>query len=1171
VTSLTRLVPNPRRGRGSAAARRDRGAGHSDAARAVRLLARFTGGRHRAFVLSLGWLIIEAVTAVFEAYPLAYLIDYFKGDRGALALPGVASGRASTVAVLTMAVVAIAIVNSGAASLAQIHLARGGRALGFQLRVRLFSHLQRLSLTFHDRRRTGDVITRVTGDVKEIEKFVGDSLADLAGSVLLLAATLAFLVWQSWQVALVAALVVPVLACISSYFSSRIKSAARRQRAREGDLASTTQEMLTSIRVVQIFGRARHDQKRFSAESGKAMDAALEGARLDALFTLIVSILEALSIAAVIWIGLWLVDTGAITLGTLVLFTILVQRMFKPTRRIIKLWNTVARVYASVERIADLLGQEVTVRDEPGAVQAPPLRGQVDFKDVGFTYEPGPDGHRVGAKERRRGPALRDVSFTIYPGEVVALVGHSGAGKTTIAQLLPRLYDPQEGQVLLDGHDVRGFTLESLRSQISMVLQETVLLRGTVAENIAYGRTDATREQIVAAAERANAHEFIVQMPRGYDTDLNERASNLSGGQRQRIAIARAFIRDTPLLILDEPTTGLDAESTELVLGALRSLITEKTTLLISHSLHLIRRADRILVMRDGGIVETGTHESLLEEDGLYAELHASQFSDRERRPSHASRANGARDAPVDRVLEAATRPAAPPSSNGASSAAVSKRARSGNGHLPRAGFDPLRWPGLRRELPDLEVALDSDAMCERLQEALIGPDAPWVIERCSAGKALYLPDEGCKLRYELEIHGNGKVRQAIVGGRLFHEACARDTYLREHIERLAACTRRRGDLKPFAVPAAALDSLPMAVYAFPIDPELPTLIRASDPTEMMMVFRNTLPEALGESLVLDRCGVRPVRYARRRRCVLRYDVAGRVANSDRPAQLTLYGKVAADRPRRQADPALAALRERALDGTSGYRFRVPRLLAVRPELNLTVLERVPGAPRVGPLIKSRVLGPQTASAIGLEEAVDACAWIASSLHGWGIEVGARRTFEDDLNALRPDLEVVARMSPDLGAQLGEWTRQIVDRASTLAPLPAKFSHGDFTHDQVLFDDHAAGLLDFDGLCLAEPALDLGQFCAYLRLACAKAEHAAQTGRSGLGDELCDRFVRTYVEAAEMPHGEVRQLRDRIQVYEALRLVRVGGHSCQQLKATRLSTAVSVLEERIACMSTPVM
>ena len=356
--------------------------GHSDTRRALRLLARFTDGQHRTFYLALVMLTVEAATAVFEWYPLAYLIDYLKGDRGPIQALGIPPGRTGTVAALTLAVVAIAMVNSAADSLAEIFLARGGRTLGFRLRVGLFSHLQRLSLAFHDRSHTGDVTFRVVGDVKEFEDFVIDSLSDLAGSILLLVATIAFLSFESWQVTLVGLTIIPVLAVVSNFFSKRIKAAAKRQRAREGDLASATQEMLTSIRVVQTFGRGGHDEERFVEHSGSAMAAALEAARLEAVFSWVVSVLEAASIAVVIWIGLWLVDSGTITVGMLVLLTILIGQMFKPTRKIIKEWNTIAKVFASVERIADLLDRPVTVRDLPGAVPAPALTGRVELRNV---------------------------------------------------------------------------------------------------------------------------------------------------------------------------------------------------------------------------------------------------------------------------------------------------------------------------------------------------------------------------------------------------------------------------------------------------------------------------------------------------------------------------------------------------------------------------------------------------------------------------------------------------------------------------------------------------------------------------------------------------------------------------------------------------------------------
>jgi ABC-type multidrug transport system fused ATPase/permease subunit len=594
--------------------------------RAVRLLRRFAG-RRRTLVVAGLLLVVEAATAVIGPVPIAFLIDFLQGTRPtfrAMGLPPLMSSVfLETIAVATAGLVAIAAVNSAADSLAEICFARAGRTMGYNLRVALYAQLRRLGMAFHDQRRTGDVLTRVTGDVTVLEEFIVKSASDLAGSLLVLTGSLAFLLARSWEVALVAVLVVPVLALISNHYSRRIKVATRRQRRHEGELASTTQEMLTSIRVVQSYGQADSGGREFAEQSAATRRAALEGAGIQARFSWVVAVLEALAIAAIVWIGLWLIEGSAITVGTLVLFILVTQNMFKPTRRIIKEWYQFGRVYASVERVADLLDREPDVRDAPDATPAPELGGRVRFDRVSFGYLADP----VGNRSRKAPPlALHDVSFEVEPGEVFAIVGRSGAGKSTVAQLLPRLYDPYVGSVRIDGTDIRGYTLDSLRSQISLVLQDTILFSGTVADNIAYGLVDPTSEKISQAARLANAHEFIEQLPEGYATLLGERGANLSGGQRQRIAVARAFVRNPPILVLDEPTTGLDARSAQLVLEAIENLLAGKTTILISHDLNLIRRARRICVLDGGRVAELGTHAELRRADGPYAELLRRQF-----------------------------------------------------------------------------------------------------------------------------------------------------------------------------------------------------------------------------------------------------------------------------------------------------------------------------------------------------------------------------------------------------------------------------------------------------------------------------------------------------------------------------------------------------------------
>ena len=588
------------------------------------VLYRFTAGHRRWFVAALLMLIVEAIASVFQVYPIGYLIDFLEWKRPPLWFPWIASPQYRTIALLTTAIIVFAALDSLGDSLAEIFLARGGRSLGYAMRVMLYSHLQRLSLAFHNRQRTGDVVRRVTSDVEQVEAFIIASLSDIAGSVLLLIGTLAFLLFHSWEVMVLAVLVVPVLSLVANYFYRRITATARLQRAREADLASAAHEMLTAVPVVKTFGRSDYEEQRFAEDSRKAMAAALDSAGLEARFSWIFHVFEALSISAVVWLGMWLVDRGALSVGTLVLFVILIQNMFRPTRKLIKQWAAIGKVRASVERVAEVLARSPSVHDMPGAVEAPAFRGEVEFRHVSFTYQPDPeDAASATPADLQARPALDDVSFRVRPGEVVALVGPSGAGKSTIAQLVPRLYDPQAGEVRIDGHDIRDFTLDSLRRQISLELQETILFRGSVAHNIGYGRDGATREEIVAAAVRANAHEFIARMPDGYDTELSERATNLSGGQRQRIAIARALVRDAPILILDEPTTGLDAESAHLVLQGLHELMKGRTTIIITHVPHLIQRADRIVVIREATVEQTGSHAELLRAGGLYASLHA--------------------------------------------------------------------------------------------------------------------------------------------------------------------------------------------------------------------------------------------------------------------------------------------------------------------------------------------------------------------------------------------------------------------------------------------------------------------------------------------------------------------------------------------------------------------
>ena len=602
--------------------------------RLVGMIIRFSGNSRRNFFLAALMLVFEQVAATAVGWVAPGLVLDHVGRRLSemrvnSAAIGITAEDVRVLAVITVALIVLTMLNSFCDSLAEIYLAQGGRKVGYNMRVFLYGHLQKLSLSFHSQSRTGDILTRVTSDVAAVENFIIGNLSDFVGSALALVVRMAAIFWIAWQVGVVALIIIPLMGLISNYFSNLIKTASKKLRSSEGDLASAAQEMLASIRVVQVYGQGDYEQSMFSGQSQKAMNAALEAATYQARFSWVISVFGAISTSAVIWVGTWLVfgRPFQMQVGDLSRFIVWIDEMFKPSKRLISEWNAFGKLYASLERINDLIELKPDVQDKPGAIAVESLSGQIEFRNVVFSYPSIESSKKKGDGKSR--PTLNGLSFTIKPGQVIALVGHTGAGKSTVAQLIPRLYDPNEGQILMDGRDIRDYTLESLRAQMSMVLQESILFTGTIVENIAYGRPDATGLEIIEAAKDANADEFISKFEDGYYTILAERGANLSGGQRQRIAIARAFVRDTPILILDEPSTGLDAESTDLVLQALRKLMKGKTTIIISHELNLIREADQIIVIKEGQVEQIGTHDELIRAGGLYANLYIMQSGQR--------------------------------------------------------------------------------------------------------------------------------------------------------------------------------------------------------------------------------------------------------------------------------------------------------------------------------------------------------------------------------------------------------------------------------------------------------------------------------------------------------------------------------------------------------------
>jgi ATP-binding cassette subfamily B protein len=569
----------------------------------------------KALTIALLAVLGETLADVLEPWPIKLIIDNVLQSKK---LP---SGWGSFVAELfgqnkfailnfaVSAVLIIAVVGAVSTYVEKYLTTTVSQWVAHDLRRTLYQHIQRLSLIEHGESRTGDLITRVTTDIDAVQDFINSALLGILVNLLTLVGMIGVMTYINWRFTLIALSIAPVLFLVVYFYSRRIKKASRAVRQKESELLSGVAEVLASIHVVQAFAREDYEERRFESDSRQSVEAGLHARSMKARLSPIVDVIVAVGTCLVLGYGARLALAGQLSAGVLVVFLLYLGKTYKPMRDLSKMTNTVSKAAVGYERIQEVLEIESRVRNLPGAHEAHEFRGRIEFDHVSFSY-----GGDV--------PVLKDVSLRIEPGQVAAIVGPSGTGKTTIVSLMPRFYDPTSGQVKIDDTDIRNYTLKSLRDQISFVLQDTVLFRASIWENIAYGKPDAQPEETIRAAMLANAHEFIVNLPRGYATMVGERGATLSGGQRQRIAIARAIVRNTPILILDEPTAGLDAASEQAVVGALKRLMEGKTSVIIAHHLHTIRHADVIFVVKDSELVEYGTHEVLLANGGAYAEMY---------------------------------------------------------------------------------------------------------------------------------------------------------------------------------------------------------------------------------------------------------------------------------------------------------------------------------------------------------------------------------------------------------------------------------------------------------------------------------------------------------------------------------------------------------------------
>jgi ABC-type multidrug transport system fused ATPase/permease subunit len=586
--------------------------------RIIKLVFAMVAPYKKWLLIVFGAMLIETAMSLATPWPLKIIIDNVIGHKK---LPAWLSwmdtvfhgeNKMQFAAVAAVSMIAMAAIGSLASYIDNYFTESVAQYVSNDLRKKIYHHLQRLSLEYYDTHQTGKLLSTLTTDVSTIQDFASSTLMNIIVDSLTIVGMLVLMFCLNINFTLVAIGVTPFLLLFVARFKKVMKNATREVRMDQSNMLAILQQGLESIRAVNAFGRQDLEESKLKKISLETVGAALRARKVKSVLSPVVTITVSVCTALVLWQGAHFVLKGSMTIGVLTVFLWYMNKFFSPVQDLAKMTSTMAQATIAFERIQAIIDTDIIVAEKPGAADPGKLSGNITFEHVSFHYHP-------------ESPVLRDVDLHINCGQRIGICGPTGCGKSTIASLLPRFYDTTSGRVLIDGKDISDFTLDGLRSQIGFVLQDTALFYGSVRENIAYGRPDATDEEIVEAAKMANAHEFISRMPHGYDTLVGEQGHTLSGGQRQRIGIARAVVRNSPILVLDEPTASLDAESEKVVMAALEQLMEGRTVITIAHRLSTICDCDNIFVLREGCVAEEGTHEELMSKGGVYASLYIMQ------------------------------------------------------------------------------------------------------------------------------------------------------------------------------------------------------------------------------------------------------------------------------------------------------------------------------------------------------------------------------------------------------------------------------------------------------------------------------------------------------------------------------------------------------------------